>query len=143
CTSFKEANEFVTGGGTGFRVTFKTDGTEIVDYSKMKPIEAGKDRFTYTGSASAKISTKDGAAKIEKIEQSDVVAFMEAAGQKYNWPGRLPNLGPAGLGGTKSNMSYTCAEDSLEYGTSGGPDGASRAANWKVKLTRMKSEEKK
>jgi len=134
CTSFKEANSFVTGTGTGFRVTFKNDGTEIVDYSNMKPIASGKDSTTYSGTATAHISTKDGIAKIEKMESANVVMTINGGGKSYSLP-KLPGLGPGGLGSTKDKNSYKCTEDSLEYQSSAAHDGH---ANTTVKLTRIK-----
>ena len=58
CVSFKEASMYSITGGTGFRVTFKSDGTETVDYTRMKPVIIGKasERTTYTGTATARIS---------------------------------------------------------------------------------------
>ena len=51
--------------GTGFTVTFRCDGTQTVDYSKIRPISLPSlldpkiiDEITYRGSATGKITTK-------------------------------------------------------------------------------------
>lgn len=135
CTSFKEAVSSVSRGGTGFRVTFKSDGTESVDYSTMKPIMSGiRDKTTYSGTATARISTKDGVAKIEKIVSASVVMTVDSATGHFSFP-KLPGLGPGALGSTTDKNSYKCSEDTLEYQTSAARDGH---ANTTVKLTRVK-----
>ena len=135
CTSFKESGQFVTGGGTGFRVTFKNDRTETVDYSNMKPIMSGlRDKTTYSGIATAQISTNDGVAKIERIVSAGVVMTVDSATGHFSYP-KLPGLGPGGLGSTTDKNSYKCTEDTLEYQTSAARDGH---ANTTVKLTRVK-----
>jgi hypothetical protein len=136
CTSFKEANKFITGGGTGFRVTFKSDGTETVDYSKMQPIRAGNDKMVYEGKATARISAKDGVAKIEKMIEAGVTFDAAFMLKRYGkeWNPKLPELGPGGLGTTKGKSNYKCTGDSLEYQSST-PRGA---ADCTVKLTKVK-----
>lgn len=136
CTTFKEANQFVTGGGTGFRVSFKKDGTETVDYSNMKPVESGpRDKTIYSGRADAKISTKDGVAKIESMVSADVVATLDSGVKNFSWP-KLKTLGPGGLG-SPTGMSYTCTGDTLEYQTT--PAGnASAKTSCTVTMTRVK-----
>ena len=135
CTSFKEAVSSVTAGGTGFRVTFKSDGTEMVDYSTMKPIKSGNDTTSYTGTATARISTKDGVAKIESMENAGATATLNspAVGANKNW--KLPGLGAGGLGSTRDKNNYKCTEDTLEYQTSAARD---EHANCTVKLTKVK-----
>jgi hypothetical protein len=135
CTSFKEAVSSVSSGGTGFRVTFKSDGTESIDYSNMKPIMSGiRDNTIYSGTATARISTKDGVAKIEKIVSAGVVMTVDSATGHLSFP-KLPGLGPGALGSTTDKNSYKCSEDTLEYQTSAARDGH---ANTTVKLTRVK-----
>lgn len=135
CTSFKEAVNSVSSGGTGFRVTFKSDGTESVDYSNMKPIISGiRDKTTYSGTATARISTRDGVAKVEKIVSAGVVMTVDSATGNFSFP-KLPGLGPGALGSTNDKNSYKCSEDTLEYQTSAARDGH---ANTTVKLTRVK-----
>jgi hypothetical protein len=120
CTSFKEANKFITGGGTGFRVTFKSDGTETVDYSKMQPIRAGNDKMVYEGKATARISAKDGVAKIENMIDAAAKFNASFLAKRYGkeWNPKLPELGPGGLGTTKGKNNYKCTGDSLEYQSS-------------------------
>ena len=133
CTDFKQPSQFVTEGGTGFRVTFKSDGTQIVDYSNMKPLKSGKDTTIFSGTATARISTKDGVAKIEATEKADVTMKIDWAGVKDTM--KVPGLGVGGLGSTKDNNNYKCTETSLEYRTSVARDAH---ANCTVKLTRVK-----
>jgi hypothetical protein len=133
CKSFKEGNRFFTGGGTGFRVTFNKDGTETVDYSSMQPIKAGPiDKIAYTGTASARISTLDGVAKIESMQKAGVMMTVDS--RVGNHTVKIPSLGPGGLG-SADKSSYTCNGDSLEYQTSTRLD---QHANCTVKLTRVK-----
>jgi hypothetical protein len=137
CISFKESVGSVTGGGTGFRVTFKSDGTESVDYSNMKPVMSGlRDKTTYSGTAMARISTNDGVAKIEKMVSAGAVMTVDSATGHFSLP-KLPGLGPGGLGSTADKNSYKCSEDTLEYQTSAARDGH---ANTTVKLTRVKEQ---
>ena len=133
CTSFK--GHFFTGGGAGFKVTFKNDGTETVDYSTMQPLEAGpRDKFVYAGSATARISTTDGVAKMEKMEGLGPTMTLEGA--LNHQFGNLPNLGPGGLGSASDNNKYTCTEGTLEYQTSAQRNAK---ANCTVKLTRVRT----
>ena len=135
CISFKESSGFVTGGGTGFRVTFKSDKTESVDYSNMRPVTSGlRDKTTYSGTATARISTSDGVAKIEKMVSAGVVMTVDSATGHFSLP-KLPGLGPGGLGSTTDKNSYKYSEDTLEYETSAARDGH---ANTTVKLKRVK-----
>ena len=130
--SFK--GQFFTGGGVGFKVTFKNDGTETVDYSTMQPLQAGpRDKFVYAGSATARISTKNGVAKVEKMESLGPTMTLEGAVNHQF--GNLPNLGPGGLGSASDNNKYNCTEDTLEYQTSAQRNAK---ANCAVKLTRVK-----
>src|ERR1044071_4450000 len=96
--SYKQANEFVTGGGTGFRVTIKPDGTETIDYSSMQPVRAGNDRIIYSGTATARISADKGVAKLESIEQRGVTMTTDSPALKVRFDQKLTDLGPGGLG---------------------------------------------
>jgi hypothetical protein len=133
CKSFNEGNRFFTGGGTGFRVTFNKDGTETVDYPSMQPMKAGPiDKIAYTGTASARISTLNGVAKIESMHKAGVMMTVDSIGRHFTE--KIPSLGPGALG-SADKSSYTCSEDSLEYQTSTRPD---RQANCTVKLKKVK-----
>jgi hypothetical protein len=139
CVSYKENSKQFTGGGTGFRVTFKADGTEIVDYSSMQPIRfAGTDILSFEGKASAKISTNGGVAKIERMLDAGASfhAVMPAFGK--DWKPKIPGLGGGGLGEVKGNNTYKCTDDSLEYQVSGARDLHPTGT---AKLTRVKTKE--
>jgi len=126
-------------GGAGFRVIFKLDGTETIDYFAMKPIvfndstPAVPDTFTYKGAASGHIATEKKIARIESIEKAGVTNDVATAGRNFRM--KLPGLGPGGLGSTANNNSYTCTENSLEYQTSVSVD---RHPDSSVKLMRRK-----
>ena len=127
-------------GATGFRVTFKRDGTETIDYSAMKPVAfsdstpAKPDNYAYSGVASAHISTDKKTAKIESIDGAGVTRTINATG--YHIPLHLPDLGPGALGNTANNNNYSCTEDSLEYQTA---DTRGQNPNFSFKLTRLKN----
>jgi hypothetical protein len=112
------------GTGTGFRVTFKCDGTEIVDYANMKPFVLipeneythTNDEIVYMGKAEVRISIEDGRAKIESRLDGNVKMSMKTAGNPE--PVDLPYgnlLGPGGLGETSDDNSYSCEADTLSY----------------------------
>lgn len=132
-TSVVTSSSVITGGGEGFRVTFKRDGTETVDYSSMKPLQAGNDETTYTGSATARISTVNKTAKVESVEKKGVVINFSKLTPIPGTP--LPGLGFGGLGETADDNGYNCSRDSLEYRGSMARD---RRANVNIKLTRRK-----
>ena len=54
-------------GGAKFRVTFKSDGTQIVDYQGMERFRGGNSTMTFAGRASGKITTDNGAARIANV----------------------------------------------------------------------------
>ena len=123
CVHYTENNKRFTGGGTGFRVTFKNDGTEIVDYSSMRPIRfAGNDILSFEGKASAKISTNGGVAKIEKMLDAGASFHFVVRATGTDWKPKIPGLGAGGLGEAKGNGTYKCTEDTLEYQISGARD---------------------
>jgi hypothetical protein len=139
-TSISDLGGRATGGGTGFQVTFRPDGTQIIDYASMapfimsNPISGLTDTQRYTGTAAALISTKEGVAKIEKIEQAHVLLTISTLSLTPALPLK-GQLGPGGLGTTKSDNGYVCNEDSLEYKTSAA--GGAHPTH-SVKLTRAK-----
>jgi hypothetical protein len=118
-------------GGTGFRVTFKADGTEVVDYSGMAPLRGGNDTITYTGTATGHISTADNVAKVESVDKAGVT---ESTVSVASFTLKLPGLGPGALGSATTG-AYTCSGDTLEYKTSAARD---RHATFAVKLKRVK-----
>lgn len=133
---------YARSGGTGFKVTFTSDGTQTVDYSKMTPVLIGNngDGHTYRGSGSARITTKDKTAKIvgtlisDHVEIHPSLLFPEVPFMP------LVAMGPGGLGSTDGTNDYVCTEDSLSYKTSNGK-GAGAARTWPpqfaVKLKRL------
>ena len=132
CVSYQEKDGKITGGGTGFRVTFTSDGTETVDYGSIKPIMVGKDKLSYMGKASAKISTTDGVAKIESMTGAGASLDTIVLGRV--WQPRIPGLGAGGLGSTTDKNRYQCNGDTLEYQTSAARDGHATST---VKLQRV------
>ncbi len=139
CVSFKEASMYSITGGTGFRVTFKSDGTETVDYTRMKPVIIGKasERTTYTGTATARISTHDGMAKLETSVSGGVTMSLDSGGRHVDWP-RAAILGPGALGSLKGSSSYKCSGDSLEYGSTSRADAQ---PNCVIKMRRVEEED--
>jgi len=140
CVSYKEASMYSMTGGTGFRVTFKSDGTETVDYSRMKPVIIGgkaSEKTTWKGTATARISTHDGMAKLETAVSGGVAMGLDSGGRHVDWP-KLAMLGPGGLGSLKGSSSYKCSGDSLEYGSS---TRADQHPNCVLKLRRVEEEE--
>jgi hypothetical protein len=135
CVSYREAdNKYITGGGTGFRVTFTPDGTETVDYGPMKPIMASNDTVSYIGKASAQISAKNGMARLESMVDAGARLNAVSRAIGLDWKPKLPGLGAGGLGSAKGMTSYKCDGDSLEYQTSAAGD---QHPNCTVKLTRV------
>ena len=139
CTSFSQTERSaLPEGGTGFRVTFRCDGTEEVDYSKMVPFTekvSSREKISYAGKASARVSIKDNVAKLETMQSRGVSMTMESASRSRPATVNIPGLGPGGLGSTTDKNHYTCDGDLLEYQTSRHIDGH---ANCTVKLTRVK-----
>jgi hypothetical protein len=140
-TSVTPLNKSATGatGGAGYRVTFTADGGESIDYSTTAPLvfpdstPANPDTFTYRGNASAHISTANGVAKIETLDQQAAVVHVASAGRKFVQ--KIPGLGPGGLGSTANNNAYTCAGDALEYRAS---DAVDKHPTFYVRLKRQK-----
>lgn len=121
------------GGGDGFRVTFEDDGTQTVDYSTMKPIQLRpNDSWTYSGLASARISTEKNKAKIEQTLKAGALFYLSKVNESPGMP--MPGLGFAGLGDTSGENSYRCTADSLEYR---GSLAANRNPDVSIKLTRQ------
>ena len=120
------------GGGDGFRVTFEQDGTQTVDYSTMKPFQLRPyDSQTYTGMATARISTQNNKAKIVEIIKAGAIFHGSKVNEASGMP--WPGLGFAGLGDSSGENSYTCTRDSLEYqGSKNAPP-----PNAMIKLTRQ------
>ena len=113
---------------------------QIIDYASMVPFVLPNpsggptDTQTYTGNATARISTRDKVAKVERIEQARVLFTISTLSPTPALPlkGRL---GPGGLGTTKSDNGYVCGENSLEYKTSAADDAHPTHS---LKLTRVK-----
>ncbi len=107
-------------GGTGFRVTITSDGTETVDYATMKPFLWTKTQNTdaqyWRGSATLRISTDQGVVSVESVAQNNVEVQVSRVLPNYmpGWPGRL---GPGVLGNLRKSVAYNCNGASLQYET--------------------------
>jgi hypothetical protein len=121
-------------GGTGFRVTFKSDGTQITDYSTMKPFTTERETLTYSGTATGKISTNNRIARIESIEKAGVRADFRGLNE---WGNSLTSFGPGGLGTTTNDNGYVCTQETLEYKTSVGENEARGKPSYSVKFRRL------
>ncbi len=135
-SSVKDNTGMHYAGGTGFKVTFTSDGRETVDYSGMQRLTwaNGDGRLIYTGRATAVIEAKDGSAKIDRIENAGVTftgVFSVADAAKKTKS--LPDLGIGGLPSGKGTGSYTCSGDTLVYKAS-----HAFASDLTVTLTRAK-----
>ena len=123
-------------GGTGFHVTFKTDGTQIIDYTEMVPFTfKNNERQIFKGTASGRISTSNHVATLEEIAFAKVTLIFSTLSETPEQP-LGESLGPGGLGTTKSDNKYICFETALEYKTSLAPD---KHPNFLVKLARMQA----
>ena len=132
-TTVTPTNPRILGGGDGFRVTFKRDGTQTVDYSAMQPFQLRGDTTTDTGAATARISTDRQAAKIVRIMNAGVLLHISRVNPTPGLP--MPGLGPGGLGGTSGDNRYTCTRDTLKYQ---GSMAADKSPNVSVTLTRQR-----
>lgn len=105
-------------GGTGFRVAFSSDGTEIIDYSTMKPFlwtsAPNTDAQYWRGVATVRIFTDQSIAKIESIVDTSVEVKVSQVMPNFmpGWPGRA---GPGVLGSAVRGITYACEGDSLKY----------------------------
>lgn len=133
-------------GGAGFRVTFKCDGTQTVDYSTMKPFTGtapgaesarGLTSVTYSGTTTGHITTKDHIAIVEDRDPKPTGRKTLALKSSSNKPivYSLIGLGPGALGETLGGASYTCTDDTLEYS---GALHHDRVANFAITLKRQK-----
>jgi hypothetical protein len=125
-------------GGSGFRVTFKPDGTETVDYAAMSPFKWPPNQFgmgdtqPWRGTAAVRISTDRQVAKLEAILQTSVEYNPSELVLRQYMPG---GLGPGTLGSTGTDNGYFCTNESLEYKASSGPRSP---LGYSVKLARVK-----
>jgi hypothetical protein len=103
-------------GGTGFRVTFRPDGTQVVDYSSMLPFSHVERDVTMTfgGRAAGRITTDANVAKVVTIEPGTVTMDVDDPGYDLHWD-LTGTWGPAGLGSTSDNNRYTCTETTVTY----------------------------
>jgi hypothetical protein len=142
-TNITSLGQFRTTGGAGFHVTFKQDGTETIDYSAMETIAfpdstpANPDTWTYGGTASARISTKNKVAKIESSGPTAVTRHAVSVGQNLDM--KIIGLGPGGLGTTANDNGYACTENSLEYKTSVSVGARRGHPDYSVELRRRKN----
>jgi hypothetical protein len=123
-------------GGDGFRVTFLTDGTQVIDYSpsKLWVTRDGSVTTLMWGTAKGRISTQSRVARIEGSVETDVSRRITWANVDSDVR-PVPGLGPGGLGNTLSDNGYACSDQSLEYQSSVADD---RSPTHALKLTRLK-----
>jgi hypothetical protein len=98
----------------------------------MKPFQLSGDSQTYSGVASARISTEKNKAKIEQLIKAGALLYLSKVNEASAMP--VPGLGFAGLGHTSGENTYTCTRDSLEYQ---GSMHVNRTPNVTIKLTRQ------
>lgn len=122
-------------GGTGFRVVIQADGTQSIDYSAMKLLVFGTEKFDYKGTATARIATANHVARIVAIDRQQVTGMLTTIAMPQPVPFKVFGIGPGGLGSTGSDNAYVCSKTSLEYKTSVAKDGH---PNFKVTLDRVK-----
>jgi len=102
--------------GAGILVTFKSDGTQIIDYNGMQPLKGMLGETNqWSGTATGHISTSDGTATIESVEQSDLVHKYVAPDGTSSSNSMGRTLGPAGLVNNPLDRSYNCTKDTLTY----------------------------
>jgi hypothetical protein len=121
---------------SGIRVSFKSDGTETVDYSGSQPwvlSENPPSAWYLMGKGTAKIITpQNKTAKFVEPPKSDIKFYMHS---KDMPPLPLTDrLMAVGLGGTTGDNAYVCTKDTLTYE---GSIHADQRPNFKVKLTRL------
>jgi hypothetical protein len=110
-------------GGEGFVVTFSSDGIQAIDYATMSAQEwlkgvPGNNGLTYRGTARGRISTADGRATLEALDEQKVTMQIWNAGgptQDEAPFGPVAGLGPGGLGSTAADNGYACTDGKLEY----------------------------
>jgi len=108
--TIKPLNDSPYTGGTGFRLTFKDDGTQIEDYSSMKPLQSESVSLVYQGSEDGIISIENGSARYTR-KRSDVTAQpADKSSDAYH-----VQMGPGALGSNKHDNSYRCSETKLEF----------------------------
>jgi len=120
-------------GGTGFKVSFKTDGTQTIDYSAMLPIVFENDSFTWRGTSVSKITAADGRASLLNVVPGNLTMQAHSVFNSTMKFGR--SIGPGGLGGLNGSTKYACSENSLEYETTWADD---KHPSYRVKLERRK-----
>jgi hypothetical protein len=105
-----------SGDGAGILVTFKSDGTQIIDYNGMQPLKGMLGETNqWSGNATGHISTSKGTATIESVEQSDLMHKYLASDGTSSSNSMGHTLGPAGLVNNPMDRSYTCTRDTLTY----------------------------
>ena len=104
------------GEGAGILVTFKSDGTQTIDYNGMQPLKgATGETNQWSGTATGHISTSKGTAIIESVEQSELKHKLVAPDGTSSSNSMGSTLGPAGLVSNPLDRSYTCTKDTLTF----------------------------
>ena len=124
----------------GYRVIFRPDGTQIVDYSKAVPLklEASKETITWTGIGSNLISTANKAAQVKEERPGSVKLTLvtPAAPIPIVWDAGAAKMpGPGALGSAVDNTRYACTDASLSYQ---GSTHRNRQANFPVNLKKLR-----
>ncbi len=100
-------------GATGFRLTFKPDGTQVADYSSMRPVVAEAVTFQYKGVSEGHIATEKGVATSVSVEKAG--AMVEQLTGVSRGPQSTAPMGPGALGTNKNDNSYRCSGDALDF----------------------------
>jgi len=109
------ANVLGVTGGEGILISFKSDGTQSIDYNGMQPFQGGfGDKNYWTGTAEGHVMTDHGIAKIKSVERSDIIhKYVGPNGTRTN--SLSGSMGPAGLGNNPMDSSYRCDESKLTF----------------------------
>lgn len=116
-------------------MTFRPDGSQVVDYSAMVPFQNSERTvvMTFRGRASGRITTDAGVATSVTIAPGTL--GMDVEDFAYDLHTDLPGVwGPGGHASTSDANSYTCTETTLTYR---GSVKADRTANITIELTRQ------
>jgi hypothetical protein len=122
--------------GDGFRVTIKADGTQTIDYAKMKEFTIKDASFSFSGRSEGRITTANHEVRVKSIAKGTAkMTMISPLGSKPVVFDLAATLIPGGLGGTVDNNQYTCTATSLTYV---GSTRGDRQANFPITLARVK-----
>jgi hypothetical protein len=97
-------------GGSGMRLTFKPNGTQIADYSGMAALTLNTIVYQFGGTSTGAVTTSNGTAKNSPSGGDATLSIVidGIGGEKK------PTRGPA-LGMNKNDNSYTCSKNTLQF----------------------------